>query len=213
MKNREVWSRHYESEKSNLEIPDENVVRFLNKYFQKQNNQIRALDLGSGSGRHSRYLQKFNAQVYSYDFSHNILAKMYATDSLDIENSNGANKSAGICGVAESLPFKSNSFDLILSWGVLHYLTRDAVSQSISEIYRVLKKKGEILATIRSDKDTHLSSVLKTGDLKEGIALLYSYKDAINLFSKFKNIEYGFISRQPIGDEKIVAHHIFKAQK
>jgi ubiquinone/menaquinone biosynthesis C-methylase UbiE len=43
---------------------------------------------------------------------------------------------------AEQLPFKTDSFDLVYSWGVLHH-TPDT-QQAIKEVYRVTKPGGEI---------------------------------------------------------------------
>jgi SAM-dependent methyltransferase len=49
-------------------------------------------------------------------------------------------------GDAESLPYESNSFDLIYSWGVIHH-TPDTV-RAAQEILRVLKPGGEFKVMI-----------------------------------------------------------------
>ena len=43
-------------------------------------------------------------------------------------------------GDAENLNFKSNSFDIVYSWGVLHHSPN--TSKAISEVFRVLKPNG-----------------------------------------------------------------------
>ena len=43
---------------------------------------------------------------------------------------------------AERLPFASNAFDLVYSWGMLHHTPR--MTDAVAEAYRVLKPGGEI---------------------------------------------------------------------
>lgn len=47
---------------------------------------------------------------------------------------------------ATALPFPSNSFDVVYSYGVLHHIPN--AQQAVSEIYRVLKPGGEILVMV-----------------------------------------------------------------
>lgn len=47
---------------------------------------------------------------------------------------------------AENLPFKDNSFDYILSYGVLHH--SENTQQAFDEIYRVLKPKGKFFIMV-----------------------------------------------------------------
>jgi ubiquinone/menaquinone biosynthesis C-methylase UbiE len=48
-------------------------------------------------------------------------------------------------GPAESLPFDTSSFDVVLSTVMLHHLRRDVRAQAIQEMRRVLKPDGRIL--------------------------------------------------------------------
>ncbi|MDH5718279.1 MAG: class I SAM-dependent methyltransferase [Spirochaetia bacterium] len=198
-KNRNVWNSHYTKPEAKLKIPDENVVRYFIKYLQnKKNENLKVLDLGCGSGRHLFYLKEIGISAVGLDFSYEALL------SLPFKK---------ILSSVDCIPFADNSFDVVLSWGVLHYLSEENAKKSVIEINRILKKEGSFLLTIRSDKDTHLNNVLKKGALKDGSALLYSKEKAEELLSNFSDIRYGFISRIPLGENKLIAHHIFEARK
>ena len=118
-----------------------------------------------------------------------------------------------VCARAEALPFQDHSFDLILAWGVLHYLSPRERSQAIMEIHRILKPGAVFLGTLRSRKDTHLKNVLKEGDLKTARATLYSKKRALKCFASFSELRYGYMSRQPLGAKGTIAHHVIQAVK
>ena len=219
--NQLAWSEHYKRKKSRLEYPDEFVVSYLKRHladyleeketldhtisYNKQAPKkfdFYALDLGCGSGRHTKLLKEFPLFVVGQDYILEILRSV---------------ESHVVCAKTEKLPFKNNSFDFILGWGILHYLSSKDLKSVILDIKRILKPGSCFLATVRSLQDTHLKKTLTKGDLKGGQATLYSKKEACDLFSSFTKIRYGYISRQLLGDqeknENIIAHHIIEAVK
>ena len=201
--NHRVWNKHYQRKRSELVYPDEYVVSQLSHIFQKNQYDLSILDLGCGNGRHLNFLQHHSSLSFGQDFIFDMLQK----------NTNLNFKGKLVCAKAENLPFQDNSFDIVLAWGVLHYLSSSETFKAISEIHRVLKPMTFFLGTLRSKRDTHLSWVLKKGDLKTGKAQLYTKKKTIQLFTKFSEIHYGAISRELLGTEKIISHHVIKAIK
>lgn len=200
-KNRDVWDTHYTRPQARQLYPDENIVRVLKREFAHVVPGSIALDLGSGSGRHLPLLAEHFVRTIACDFSLNSL-KLYARENL------GAFQAA-----LPELPFAETSFDFILCWGVLHYLKGDALKPAIAEILRVLKHGGKIFLTLRSDSDTHLNAQLGAGDLKDGHANLFSKEETLSLFDGFARTSYGFIARQPLGEEQVVAHHMILATR
>lgn len=195
--NRDTWNKHYLRDKSRLGIPDENIVRFINHYIRNhpENRNPYILEIGSGSGRNLEYLRTFSSQVFGMDFAQNGLI--------------GQKKV--VCAASHENPFKENTFDIVIAWGILHYLSLNHIEKTLNEVKKILKPKGIFLGTIRSNKDTHLKNVLDKGDLKNGNAELYSESEVFNLFNSFKQTQLGFIMRQQPGDPGIIAHHIFEA--
>lgn len=198
--NQVVWETHYKRDRARQAYPDENVVRLLKRAFSLETPGSRALDLGSGSGRHLPLLAEHFSEVVACDFSHT---------SLKMSDSTLKRSQAAL----PELPFVDAAFDFVLCWGVLHYLDAALLEPAIASLERILKKGGHVFLTLRADSDTHLAAQLHAGDLKEGHARLFSKKEALELFARFKTTQYGFIARQPLGEEGFVAHHLLFCEK
>lgn len=196
MDNQNVWDQHYQRPRALQTYPDENVVRVLKKFFSAKKTNSIALDLGAGSGRHLPLLAEHFDRVVASDFSRES-QKSYK----------------GIQAALPHLPFAESSFDFILCWGVLHYLPAEQIPAAVAEIRRIMKPAGRLFLTLRSDSDTHLRAQLKAGDLKDGHAELFSKPVALAFFIEFATASYGFISRQPLDEDHLVAHHMILASK
>ena len=95
----------------------------------------RVLEIGCGSGAHTAQLARSGAETTAVDLTN-------AAVELTSRRLGLFDLHAGILQAdAERLPFESNSFDMVWSWGVIHHTPRTAVA--ISEIHRVLKPGGE----------------------------------------------------------------------
>ncbi|MBA2505535.1 MAG: class I SAM-dependent methyltransferase [Thermoleophilaceae bacterium] len=70
------------------------------------------LDVGTGSGRHSRQAAELGARVVAADLG----------DSIDVARSNLPDDALTVQADAEKLPFAPETFDLVMSIGVLHHL-------------------------------------------------------------------------------------------
>ncbi len=208
----DVWNNHYAKDKSVLIYPDENLVRIINQYAEKNNPDFCAIDIGCGTGRHVKLLNDF-AIPFSVgtDISSNSLevcSKLYHNQFINADNN--------------SLPFKNAVFDLAVCWGSLHYSEKHSVKQQIFEIHRILKNKGVLAGTLRSDYDTMLkagehcgNNTWKTSlsDLNSSIVSFFSESELVGLFSMFTIFEYGIIQRSPLGNCKLISHWYFRAVK
>ena len=197
--NRQVWNRHYTREKSKLVYPDENIVRFVARrirgFDKKALKQFTVLDLGCGSGRHLQYLRSCGLSAIGQDFAGEALA-----GQRDVLLAN-----------AEQLPYRDGSFDLVIAWGVLHYLDEKKRSCSIREIMRVLKPGASLLATVRAKDDSHLEKTMTGGDLQGARAWYFSPAGARRLFKAFARVHYGYMARIFPGEKNKIAHHIIEA--
>ena len=79
---------------------------------------------------------------------------------------------------AEKLPFDDNTFDLVVSLGVIHH-TPD-IQKCVNEIYRVLKPEGKAIVLIYGRGWKHyFKRVFIHGILKGGL-IKYGYRKLIN---------------------------------
>lgn len=101
------------------------LTHYLNKIV-KHNNNLRILDLGCGSGGNKTYINELGSE--------NVV-------SVDIRG-----EGVDVTGDALRLPFKTNTFDLILSTAVIEHLPDPFLA--FREISRVLKDDGQLLATV-----------------------------------------------------------------
>lgn len=196
--NRNTWQTHYKRDRSRLGFPDENVVRFFEKFKRNHSiDNLLVLDHGCGSGRHLAYLRESGYKAVGVDYSFEAATMNKKT----------------VVSYAEELGFRDNSFDIVLSWGVLHYLSRKKIENAINEIYRLLKPGGTFIGTLRADSDTQLKVAQNKGDLQGGTAQFFSKEQALEKFELFDSLQYGYICRIPVGEQVMVAHHIIQAVK
>lgn len=195
--NLKSWEGHYRKDKSNLIWPDENVARMLGHFLKNKNpSEINALDLGCGSGRHLDLLKFNGIDATGVDYVRYLPEGRFH-----------------ICCLAEQLPFCDQSFNLVILWGILHYLNQDHAREVVCETLRILKTGGVLFVSVRSDKDTHLAKTQTSGDLTGGASILYSESGFRELFKEFKSINYGYTIRRPPGSNADVAHHIAECFK
>ena len=90
----------------------------------------KVLDLGCGTGRHTRILKRRGAKVWGIDLS----PKMLEIAKSEIKGVDFK------VGSVYKLPYKSNFFDVIVAGLVIGYFKN--LDKAFKEIYRVLKKNG-----------------------------------------------------------------------
>ncbi|MBF0542058.1 MAG: class I SAM-dependent methyltransferase [Nitrospirae bacterium] len=106
------------------------------------------LEVGCGRGSISSYFAENGYVCHLLDYSQEILLI-----GREIFKKNG-HKGLPVCGDALNLPYKTNSFDVVVSIGLLEHF--ENVSPIISEQLRVLKKNGIMLAYIVPDMPNNI---------------------------------------------------------
>jgi len=119
---------------------------FYNAYLEvpatmsliKQIKNKQVLDLGCGTGRHTKVLQRRRANVYGIDLSRKMI-KIAKNEVKSVKL---------VIGSAYNLPYKSGCFDLVVAGLVADYF--EDLDKAFREIYRVLKKSGIFIFSIKN---------------------------------------------------------------
>lgn len=101
--------------------------------FAKPDKGEKILDVGCGTGTYGLEFAKIGLEVTCLDMSERML-KIAKTKSGDIDM---------ILGNAEGMPFRDNTFDLIVGITLIEFLDRP--EKAIQEMKRVLKREGRII--------------------------------------------------------------------
>lgn len=99
------------------------ILKVLNETRGTETKNLSVLDIGTGNGEISSFIGKKNNVT-----------------SVDIVDTRQANKDFSFSLCTEALPFKNNSFDVVISNHVIEHVQDQQLH--ISEIKRVLKKDG-----------------------------------------------------------------------
>jgi ubiquinone/menaquinone biosynthesis C-methylase UbiE len=143
-----LWDRLHEQPRFRPVYPNESVVRFLMQNYRNFNPQgIKVLDLGVGGGRHTKLLCELSFCVFGIDIS--MIALKYTRKRIVKENLD-----AGLArATMDHLPFKENSFDAVISYGVFNYGNQKEMQKAIKEVYRILTPNGKAFVMLRSTDD------------------------------------------------------------
>lgn len=143
------------------------------------------LDIGSGDGYWTNYFAKICSKITGVE---------PYQEHLNIAKKNYSGNCSFAIGSAENLEFDSNSFDKVISVCTFEHLYNDALA--FSEINRVLKPGGKLLATVDSLNSDYISEDYKKKHMKECYcAQLYTLESITKKLSQaeFKNIEANYI--------------------
>ncbi len=111
------------------------LFEFLEKYSLKSRN-LRILDAGCGTGGTLRHLTEYG-KAYGLDISQ---------DALDFCKKRKISNL--IQASANNIPFKDNSFDIIISNDVLYHLNVENDLEVLAEFHRVLNESGLLILNL-----------------------------------------------------------------
>jgi SAM-dependent methyltransferase len=179
------WENFYKERTKNLIYPDENLVRLVS--WLSLNKQAMVIDIGCGGGRHIAFLKEQGFLAYGVDKFAKPLPAV---------------KDHIVIGDVFSLPFKNSTFDVVILWGVLHYLK--TVDEAIKEICRILVPDGYMIFSVRNKEDTHLATILKETEYR-----LFSDNDIDELMHRygFNIIARQYVKRSLINNKDTIISH------
>jgi ubiquinone/menaquinone biosynthesis C-methylase UbiE len=174
------------------------VARYIRSLDLDLDKNAFVLDAGSGTGIVTMAFQDAGIRarkIIAFDLSHNSLK--VARDQFRKEKKIDYKKIVAVQGNVLDLPFGDHTFDLVLSCGVLEYVSLD---HGLKEMSRVLKPKGKLVFI--PVKPSFVGSVLE---------FLYNFKihpleNVKKISQRYFNIvgNHKFPSKEPIAWSKTI---------
>jgi len=129
------------------------------------------LEIGCGMGLHTELLCRAGANVTAIDLS-----------PTSVEATSMRLKSKGLSARiqeadAETLPFPSQSFDFVWSWGVIHHSSR--TGRVVREIARVCQPTAEVRAMVYNRDGAWAYSILVRNHLLRRRFLKHSFEETL----------------------------------
>jgi ubiquinone/menaquinone biosynthesis C-methylase UbiE len=144
-----AWEKYYSSLHDlprRLETPVPLVVDELHTFRHHHVKSV--LDLGCGVGRNCLFLAKEGFDLVSLDISRSALritnAQLHKERLINLRLTRGT---------MSNLPFDSDCFDAVISISVIHHAVKKDILKIISEVCRILKKKGIFFTNVASIED------------------------------------------------------------
>lgn len=182
------WNKFFSEGHYIWKNPDIKIKRIVP--FLKRRKVKKILDLGCGAGRHMIYLGKKGFIMIGLDFS----AKALSIAQSRLERESVKNYVL-INHAILNLPFPDDHFDAVVSINVVHHDRIKNIRKTISEIKRVLKKRGIVIINLASTENTKFGRgkeiekntfIKSNGNDKGVLHHFFSEKEARGLFSGFK---------------------------
>jgi ubiquinone/menaquinone biosynthesis C-methylase UbiE len=147
------WNQILQRKEYSPENPDEIVVNLASILEERKTKRI--LDLGCGAGRHVTYLSERKFESYGSDISETglkLTKKKLRSRKLEAEIIK--------CDM-KSIPYIDSYFDAAICIRTIYHQKLKEIQETISEIHRVLKKKGLLLANFHSKRSSKYGKGIK----------------------------------------------------
>ena len=118
---------------------------FFKEYFEKNEDTINILDIGSGTGLVEKTVPSGKANFVSSDISATMLHHIRKN-----EISQGSSRFHYVACDAEKLPFKNDTFDIITCNAAMHHIP--SIDLYAKELDRVLKSNGVIIIGFEANR-------------------------------------------------------------
>lgn len=143
------WDKILRKKWYSQEKPDKLVITFFDS-LKKENEKLCVFDLGCGAGRNLVYMASQEFEAYGMDTSEtglNLTKKRLEKRNLDAHV---------VKGDMRWLPYKNACFNVVVCLFTIYHQKLEGIQTTISEIQRVLKKKGILLVNFQSKKQPNV---------------------------------------------------------
>jgi len=180
--------------------PHEQVVRWAFRSLDRNATpKAKVLDLGCGSGRHAIFLAAEGFDVCACDIS-----------AVGLRELQIFAKQRGVAVQCHHTPghdlshYGEGTFDAVLCFGVMYYMTLEEAERMIGEVLRVLRPGGKVCCVTRNDGDSRLLQASLVGrctwhinalepgapsNMEEDMDMLFFSREEIEqMFSSFTSL-------------------------
>jgi ubiquinone/menaquinone biosynthesis C-methylase UbiE len=191
------WNQSYQRKENYLFYPNEDVIRFFQKYIKKSSiNNKKVLDLGCGVGRHINFFIENGYYPIGVDIS-NIALKACKS----ILNSKGYKIKKDfflIENKKNQLPISSNSIYCLIANASLDSMPTYLIKNMIEEMYRVLKTNRFGFVSLISGSVNNrrkgkfigkYDQIVSEKHENKTVQSYFNYKRILSLFKKFEITE------------------------
>ena len=191
-----IWETRYrDNPKYRNHYPWSSVVSFIynNKPKNRENNDIKILDVGCGNGANLWFAAREGFNVAGIDGSQTAIS--YAKEWFSREGLVGDLR----VGDFTNLPFDDNYFDFVIDRSALTFCGQPAIDTAIDEVWRVLCPMGKFLFNPMSDRCSSFDGLpdqdscyrkVRFGSIVPGAQLrFYSISDVRELFQSKWSIQ------------------------
>jgi len=119
------------------------IDKWLEDYSSLFNKDITALDLGSGNGANIPFLLSKTNNVLALDYAESAINTIKSKYHIE----------AVVADMRMPLPYKDQSFEIVISDLSLHYFSEAETNSILKEIRRIMKNSGVLLARLNSSND------------------------------------------------------------
>ena len=150
------WDKVYSQNFMTMWYPNEDIIRFCSRLIRKRlthdtyevkKNAETVLDLGCGNGRHAIYFAREGLKASGIDVSEKAIE--WAVDWAQREGLDVDFRTGDI----SNLPYADESFDVVVSHGVLDHVRAELAVTAVNQVRRILRVGGLFYCDLRCADD------------------------------------------------------------
>jgi SAM-dependent methyltransferase len=183
----------YAQGKNDLRYPNDVLVRLGARLLRKEQDR-KILDFGFGTGANLVHFASQGFEMHGVEISAHALQR--SQERLGIA---GLSADLRLTEVGRRLPYPDGFFDVVYSWQVLYYNSRDGWQSTVIELERVARLGGLVMLATAAPGDISQVEAESLGDHmyrsrvpdQEGCILTIPDRGALPAFFPGRSIEIG----------------------
>lgn len=179
--------------------------RALEQFFTYINDQVglKILDLAGATQENVTFVTDLGHKLYTQDFLRSLDDTFGADEIQEQTNASGIDYF-----LQQNLDFPENSFDGVLIWDVMQYLSPALLSATVQRLHQIVRPRSYLLAFFNADdKTTHFPKttfrirdkstleLVQRGQRKQ--AQMFNNRSLEKLFGQFESVKF-FLTRESL---------------